>query len=377
MRILVIDDNYPSDDNLYGDVFAHVRVKEYLKHFEEVCVAANMSIPGKDYYYEGVQVKAVNSMAGLKKLVVEYNPDKILIHFATVPIIQEIVFQFDKPYLIWVHGYEALSWRRRLFNLTNVSQFLKYIKGNIIQLRHFKKLIQFSNQSEKRVHFIFVSKWMKQIAEKDCGEKVNNFSIIPNPIDDELFCPQIKDASERLNLLMIRPFYSKKYGTDLVHKAMKLLQHKPFFSQLRFTIIGKGAKESKINSDFGSLENVSVTEGFLKQSDIKELHDKHGIFLSLTRQDAQGVSMCEAMCSGLVTISSENTAIPEFITNNISGILTDNSPHKIAESIEWIYNNPKEFKRISKSSSLEIIEKAGIKSVVNREVKLIKEIDNA
>ncbi len=377
MRILVIDDNYPSDNNLYGDVFAHVRVKEYLKYFEEVCVAANINTPGNDYNYEGVEVKAVNSITGLKKLVSEYNPDKILIHFATIPIIQEIVFQFDKPYLIWVHGYEALSWHRRLFNLSNVTQFIKYIKGNIIQLRYFKKLIQLSNRSGNRIHFIFVSKWMKQIAEKDCGEKVNNFSIIPNPIDDELFSPMVKDASARLNLLMIRPFYSKKYGTDLVYKAMKLLQHKHFFPKLKFTIIGKGANESKINRDFGSLENVSVKEGFLKQSNIKELHNKHGVFLSLTRQDAQGVSMCEAMCSGLVTISSENTAIPEFITNNVSGILTDNSPHKIAQSIEWIYNNPEEFERISRASSLEIIEKAGIKSVVNREVKLIAGINNA
>lgn len=372
MRILIIDDAYPSDENLYGDVFAHVRVKEYLKNFDEVLVAANIEGNKEDYVYEGVRVKSVNSIEGLKQLIVDYNPDKILIHFATSSIIKEIVFKFNKPYLIWVHGYEALSWHRRLFNFTNVSHFIKYIKGNIIQLRNFKKLINYANNEQNDIHFVFVSKWMKEIAEKDCGAKVKNYSIIPNPINNELFYPVQKNANDRLNFLMIRPFYSKKYGTDLVYKAMKLIRDKPFFKELNFTIFGQGALDSNFNKDFGNLKNVSLNEGFLKQGQIKELHDKNGVFLSLTRQDAQGVSMCEAMSSGLVTISSNNTAIPEFIDHNVSGVLTNNSPHKIAEAIEWIYNNPNEFQKISKDASFRIIAKSGIKSVVEKEIKLIK-----
>ncbi|ERJ57720.1 glycosyltransferase family 4 protein [Sphingobacterium paucimobilis] len=372
MRILIIDDGYPSEENLYGDVFAHVRVKEYLKYFDEVLVAANITSPREDYTYEGVEVKAVNSIDGLKKLINEYNPDKILIHFATYPIIREIIFCFNKPYIIWVHGYEALSWRRRLFNFDKKLAFLKYIKNNVIQLYFFKKLIKFSNNIENNVRFVFVSNWMKEIAEKDCGIKVVNYNIIPNPINDILFYPVEKAAIERFNFLMIRPFYSKKYATDLVYEAVKLIQHKPYFSELNFTIVGKGALDSDFNKDFGHLPNVSISEGFLRQDLIKSLHDKHGVFLSLTRQDAQGVSMCEAMCSGLVTVSSNNTAIPEFITHNESGLLTNNSPEEIAQVIDWIYENPKDFQRLSRQGALKIIEIAGIKSVIDREVKLIE-----
>ena len=42
----------------------------------------------------------------------------------------------------------------------------------------------------------------------------------------------------------------------------------------------------------------------------------NGIFICPTRQDAQGVSMCEAMSSGLVPITLYNTAIPECLPND-------------------------------------------------------------
>ncbi len=31
MKLMILDDGYPSNEVLYGDVFVHVRVKEYLK----------------------------------------------------------------------------------------------------------------------------------------------------------------------------------------------------------------------------------------------------------------------------------------------------------------------------------------------------------
>ncbi len=59
----------------------------------------------------------------------------------------------------------------------------------------------------------------------------------------------------------------------------------------------------------------------------------YGVFLSPTRMDAQGVMMCEVMASGLLTISSDNTAIPEFIVDEQNGILIDNVNYSNCEKI--------------------------------------------
>ncbi|XQF90920.1 hypothetical protein ACOBV8_06130 [Pseudoalteromonas espejiana] len=42
---------------------------------------------------------------------------------------------------------------------------------------------------------------------------------------------------------------------------------------------------------------------FLQPIEIPKVHQKAGIYLGVTRMDAQGVSMCEAMSSGLPTVS--------------------------------------------------------------------------
>lgn len=371
MRLLLIDDNYPSEDNLYGDVFAHVRVKEYIKAFSQIIVAASLSTKKPDYIYEGVKVKSVGSIHGLIDLMENYKPNVVLIHFATFPIIRKIIFRYDLPYIIWVHGFEALGWYRRLFNFKSIVHFLKYIKGNVIQLYYFRKLVKRSNKGAN-IHFVFISNWMRKIAEADCLIRVKKYSIIPNPINNELFSPEEKQTELRKRILMIRPFYSKKYGTDIVTKAMKILKTKPFFNELHFTIYGKGSTKSELSKFFDDDDGVVVRDGFLTQGNIRKLHQEHGIFLSITRQDAQGVSMCEAMSSGLVVITSDNTAIPEFVEHNRSGILTDNQPQTVATAIEYLYHNPEKFQKIGKNASDSIITKSGIEMVIRQETDLIR-----
>jgi glycosyltransferase involved in cell wall biosynthesis len=367
---LIIDDNYPAPDNLYGDVFAHVRVKEYIKTYPSTLVAACLNKEKADYNYEGVEVKCVNSLEGLVRLIESYRPDIILIHFATFPIIKKVIFRFDLPFIVWVHGFEALGWYRRLFNFKSLRNFLAYIKGNVIQLFYFRKLIKRSNKIGK-IHLVFVSEWMKRIAETDCFTKISNYSIIPNPIDDKTFFFKAKSDDDRLRLLMIRPFESKKYGTDIVTDAFILLEKTEIFKKLLITVYGKGSTKSKMFKLFGHLPNVIIKEGFLTHETIKELHDAHGVFLALTRQDAQGVSMCEAMSSGLVVISSNNTAIPEFVTHNFTGLLTDNNAETLAKAIEDLARSPEKFQTISKNASCQIIKKAGIRSVIQKELTLI------
>jgi glycosyltransferase involved in cell wall biosynthesis len=371
MRLLVIDDNYPAEDNLYGDVFAHVRVKEYIKTYPRSLVAAHLSSSRSDYNYEGVQVKCVGSIEGLVELVTNYRPDIILIHFATFPMIRQVVFKFNLPYIIWVHGFEALAWYRRLFNLKDPIHFLRYIKGNLIQLYYFRKLIKRSNDGAN-IRFVFVSEWMRKTTETDCFIKVKKHSIIPNPINDTLFNPQEKPVELRKNLLMIRPFDSKKYGTDIVTKAMQKLRAKTFFKDLHFTIYGNGSTQSEMFRLFGKDDNVIIKDGFLTQREIRELHKQNGIFISVTRQDAQGVSMCEAMSSGLVVITSNNTAIPEFVQDKISGMVTDNDPETVANVIEELYRTPEKFREVSGNASASIIKKAGIEAVIKLELQLIE-----
>ena len=48
-RVLILDQDYPSESNLYGDVFVHTRVKEYVKDVEVKVVSFLRE--GKDSVY--------------------------------------------------------------------------------------------------------------------------------------------------------------------------------------------------------------------------------------------------------------------------------------------------------------------------------------
>ena len=230
MKLLVLIDDYPSETNLYSNMFAHVRVKGYISKGANVKVAITSKYKKvSDYCFEGVDVKGSAKISDIKKVISEFEPNAILVHFALGRIIRSILIKNTKiPIIIWVHGYEALGWYRRLFNFHPLKpktyfKLASLIYRNTIQLFHFRRLVIFANNNN-HISLVFVSNWMKKITETDCLVKIKQFNIVGNPIDDNLFSYKEKNENNRFNFLMIRPFYSKKYATDLVTDALKILE---------------------------------------------------------------------------------------------------------------------------------------------------------
>lgn len=374
MNFLILTNMYPKDGQFYRNAFVHRRVVNYKKNNSQdnfdVFVLNNNYFSQNSYIYEGIQVMEGKSSHLLSYLELE-KPDKILVHFLDfhmMDVIENINFKI--PVIIWVHGVEALGWYRRLFNFDFFS-FPKYIIRNSYQMIKFRNFIEKSNN--KDVHFVFVSDWMRKTLEKDTGRKIKNYSIIPNVIDTKLFPYHEKDKELRKKVLLIRPFSSKKYANDLAIKAIKYLSVSwKYFDNLTFTIIGEGKYFDKLTNPLKGFSNVHLINHFIEQKDIACFHKKHGVFLCPTRQDAQGVSMCEAMSSGLVPITSNNTAIPEYVEHYESGILTNNYK-EIAESLIKVYDDIKLFENMSRKASEDIYKKCRESLVISKEISLISE----
>ncbi len=370
MRCLVLTHQYPKKEDLYRSGFVHQRVKEYKKKNlnTEVWVLDNKKTKVEKYIFEGVTVYEGNQEDFLK-VINKSNSDisSILVHFLLKPIILCLNnLKIDIPVLVWVHLYEASSWHRRMYEFNRLG-FIKVIKSNIQQLREFKR---FNENTKLNVTYIFVSNWIKKIAEKDIKTKFKNYRIIHNYINEELFSYSVKDEEKRKKILSIRTFQSKKYANDISAKVIKILSKSEEFKDMQFDIYGKGKYFKKIQKELSAYPNVTLYNKFLTQKEIATLQNNYGIFLCPTRQDSQGVSMCEAMASGLVPVSSNNTAIPEFVENKRSGLLGNNSK-EIAESIRFLYNNPKKFTTLSYGASKHIRKQCGYTATVQREIDLI------
>lgn len=370
-RVLVINSNYPHENNLYGDVFVHARVKHYLKEFDVVVMGIDHTREYCQFTYEGVEVKSFPDKAELVKAIFSFDPDAILIHFFIGWMLPAFISKVKCPVIIWVHGEEALGWYRRLFNFKNVKQIIGYILRNTKQLWQMREMINYGNHSGQ-VSFVFVSEWMRMITETDTLAKVKDGHIIPNPIDSSVFLYFQKNPEDRKKILLIRSFNSKKYANDLAVEAILRLSKKDFFSDLTFSIYGVGKDFANLTEGLKQFPNVFLHNRFIENKMIPQAHREHGIFLCPTRQDAQGVSMCEAMSSGLVPISSLNTAIPEFLEEGRTGFMT-NSAQEIANSIKFLYDHPEKFMKMSERASIAIQEKSGHHIVIEKEIKLIQD----
>jgi glycosyltransferase involved in cell wall biosynthesis len=201
--------------------------------------------------------------------------------------------------------------------------------------------------------FVFVSKYFATEVEEDLGVELpaDRYQIIHNPIDTQLFEYHPKPAEQRKRILSIRPFASRKYANDLTVKAILALKDEDWFHDLEFRIIGEGELFDELLSPLRDLPNVIIEQRFVRQTEIADLHRTHGIFLCPTRMDAQGVSRDEAMASGLVPITNNVAAIPEFVDGSCGVVVPPEDHRALAGGIARLVADPDLFARLSRAAA--------------------------
>ncbi len=371
---LLLTNMYPSEHDLYRNAFVHRRIKLY-KEFGLNVDVYSLDKKGtllSNYEFESIKVLK-GDYKGLETILKFKKYKKILIHFVNEDMIKVLdKICYDIPRIVWLHGFEVSRWNRRIFNYTeeqiNTNKDVWDIMDKI------KMFFLRSIYKDKRYKFIAVSNWLKtECCEVDANCKIENCDIIPNVIDENLFKYTPKSKDERLKILSIRPFTANNYANDLSVKAILELSKKSFFYELEFNIYGRGLLFKEITNDIKHFKNVNLYEKFISQSEIANLHRQHGIFLCPTRLDTHGVSMCEAMSSGLVCISNDVCAISEYLVDNECGLLVKEEDYiGIANAIEYLYYNPDEFLKMSKVASEYIKLKCGIEATIKKEIQLIK-----
>ena len=192
---------------------------------------------------------------------------------------------------------------------------------------------------------------MKNVFVKDLNIKKNlpKNIVIPNPIDNIFFKKIKRQKKIKKNILIVKNFSSYKYAGDTTIDYLKKLSFNPIFKEFNFTIIGKGVILDRNIQKIENFKNIKIINKFLDNKNIFKYHKNNSIFIYLTRMDSQSVTLSEAISSGLVCISSKNTAIPEFIKNNYNGLLI-NSYGEFLNSLVLLNNNFKLLQKLSKNS---------------------------
>lgn len=379
MRALLVTNSYPTPEDPYPNAFVHRRVKAYQANGIQVEVFQHhrqRTEETQEREFDGVRVVTGNSEALADRLTSSEPADVVLVHFALPDLIQPLVDAgVSAPVIVWIHGFEVETWHRRWFLAIDSAQRLAELLGmkdtHYTQQREFFQWL--ATTEELDVSFVNVSQWFADmVVEPDIGVPLTRSTVIHNVVDTDVFSYVPKTAGHRREILSIRPYNSPKYANDLAVDAILELSRRPGFTDLSFTIVGRGPMFKELTAPLGGLTNVTLQERLLSQSEIARLHASSGVFLCPTRFDSQGVSMCEAMASGLVPVSSDTAAIPEFVTHGVTGMLgAAEDSASLADAIEAL-QDPAVFLPMSQAAGRAAAAQCGPGNTVAREIELMR-----
>lgn len=376
-KYLLVCNAYPTVEKVYANGFLHRRVKSYQKAGLDVDVIVITTKVLKDKFYDGVHIKYMDEYQIASHLK-EHPYGTALFHFINPKMfygIKELPKEERPNIVVWLHGFEAEAWHRRYYN------FLDDIKKLDAQLerkdtafetqREFLREIMTSD--DYNIKFVYVSKQFKELyADPYIGVVPERFYIIPNIVDEDLFPYHKKGKKDRLNICSIRPYTARNYANDLTADFIKKVSKKRYFKKLTFDLYGDGPLFDKINQPLKKYDNVHLHKRFVPQNEIPDIHKAHGVFLGPSRHDSQGVSIGEAMSSGLVPISNAIGGIPEFVEHEKTGMLA--SRDDVDEMVAYydrLYKNPKKYLEMSRAASKRIQQQTGVDTVIKKELEVI------
>jgi glycosyltransferase involved in cell wall biosynthesis len=364
MRILIISPSY-SEGKKSAYAFVHAHAKIYQKFGNKVKVF----VPSKDTYtykFEGINVyKGTNKT--YTPLLKEFDPDIVTIHSPRYTMNKNPLKMLNEtseqaPIIMWIHGIEALiNAFHHYFPPWQVKGKIKNILGGTIKITILRFLIP------KASAVVYVSKWMKNMAERYFLFKHPYSFIIPNPIDTSLFTYTRKGIQKRKKGISVRGL-EWKYGMDIAIKAYSNLR------ETSLTILGSGPLETYMyNLAKKSQSNVSFLNTHIEHNKMPELYANYGYFVAPSRTEAQGVAMCEAMACGLPVIATNVGGIPEFVRNGINGILVPpENPKALRKAVKQLLAHEQLYNMISENGAKYAKKTLAHKEIYRKEYSVFK-----
>ena len=371
---LVLTKQYPEYNDLYKYGFLHTRVRAYREQGLSVSVFKISNEKGNTYR-EFEDVDVVSGDADLLDATLSTGQYKnVLVHLLDEKMWSILVKHLDRVRVtVWVHGAEIQVWQRRQFEFERMSkdEINRQKRLSDKRLKFWRSILQ---DPHPNLELVFVSQYFADEVSADFGVDLTkvNYDIVHNYIDANVFPYREKHPDKRKRLLSIRPYASRKYANDLTVKAILELSRRDFFSDLEIALYGDGELFDEITAPLKGFKNVKIERRFLSHHEISLLHQEYGVFLTPTRMDSQGVSRDEAMSSGLVPVTTNVTAIPEFVDSECGMLVEGEDYIAMADAIEQLYRSPELFQKLSKSASERVARQSGLEQTILKEMRIIR-----
>ncbi len=204
--------------------------------------------------------------------------------------------------------------------------------------------------------------------------------VIPNPVDYELFQPDVNGGTIRQELGIARGENVVLWlGRVVVHKGIEdLIEAAQFVENTKFIVGGEGPYLNTIKRMAKSLgiESKVIFTGRVPKAKLPLFYAACDLFVlpSVSRLEAFGIVALEAMSSGKPVVVTDMPGVREVVTDGVEGLLADPlNAEDLAEKINTLLSNPELRERMGNDGREKVIEKFSIKAIVDRLESVYKE----
>ena len=204
---------------------------------------------------------------------------------------------------------------------------------------------------EKRGHYnVFISEMSKNTWLYDYA---SNNIVIEHGVDTNLFKPDPTAEKKNKCLSVVNDWINRD-----VFCGFKLWQE--IIAGFPCQVYGKTK---------GLSETAKTTE------DLAKAYQSHSVFVNTSLISPVPSVLMEAMSCGMAVVSTSNCMIPEIITHEDNGLLS-NDPQELRRHISHLLSNPVEAERIGKRARQTILEKYPLKNFTNHWNNLFEKASN-
>ncbi len=370
--IFLVSNHYPDDTNHFPSAFVHRRaiVLKQMGYNVQV-ISRSPNTQGQSYWkYEGIDVEVctdqqIVSAANTLKL------SQFMLHSPAPDLLVSFVkFVPHERFICVFHGYDCRDYFRLHFNFS-IDELKRDVKSlEILQSKRFAALLLAAESCPDRL--VFVSEFLRDVATVDTGGDFSKSSVIPNFLSESFYNEQPSIDGAPRQVLVIKNFDRLNYAGDQVIGAIEAWNKRPDAARLKFTIVGFGRYFPQVLRSLSEIDNVSIIEGPISSLSIQKFFQKHQIYLSPTRYETQGMSVCEAAGAGLAILSTKTCAVPEFIDQNLSFLAQPDSILDLVKGLEIIANMPTnrfDARRIEQSEKIR--SKLSYANTIEKEIYLL------
>jgi glycosyltransferase involved in cell wall biosynthesis len=212
---------------------------------------------------------------------------------------------------------------------------------------------------------------------KELGLEKYGQKILPEGarfIDSKRF-KKNKRLSERANVVGFIGRMTRDKGiVDFVH-AIPLAAHEA--SDLKFSIVGRGPLSDWVDEQCNRLSierGIDITLTNWVEERIADYYNELKLFVLPTHFDAFPTTILEAMACGTPVLATPVGAIPDVITNEVTGFLLESTaPERIAQRITTILND-RELEKVADNAEGLIRQKFTRTAATERYDKMLKEV---